>query len=104
MIFCFKAQALVCLMPSRRPSSTELMPFLAVATSHMARNQLVSGSLVAAGPALALRPGAEPLALGAAAQQADEPARPAQPLDHRPAPLLGAVRLAELRLAQAAHL
>src|SRR5205814_6897056 len=37
----------VCLMPRRRPSSTELMPFLAVATSHIARNQLVSGSLVA---------------------------------------------------------
>ena len=34
-------------MPSRRPSSTELIPFLAVATSHIARNQLVSGSLVA---------------------------------------------------------
>jgi hypothetical protein len=47
MIFCFSAQALVCPMPSLRPSSTELIPFLAVATSHMARNQLVSGSLVA---------------------------------------------------------
>src|SRR3954468_6520631 len=47
MIFCFRAQALVCLTPSLRPSSTELMPFLAVATSHIARNQLVSGSLVA---------------------------------------------------------
>src|SRR3954468_16240257 len=47
MIFCFRAQALVCLTPSLRPSSTELMPFLAVATSHMARNQEVSGSLVA---------------------------------------------------------
>ena len=47
MIFCFSAQALVCLVPSRRPSSTELIPFLAEATSHMARNQVVSGSLVA---------------------------------------------------------
>jgi hypothetical protein len=47
MIFCFKAQALVCLMPSRRPSSAELIPFLAVAISQMARNQLVNGSLVA---------------------------------------------------------
>jgi hypothetical protein len=47
MIFCFSAQALVCSMPSLRPSSTELMPFLAVATSRMARNQEVSGSLVA---------------------------------------------------------
>jgi hypothetical protein len=47
MIFCCKAQALVCLMPSLRPSSTELIPFLAVAISHMAKNQLVSGSLVA---------------------------------------------------------
>src|SRR5215213_6606477 len=47
MIFCFRAQALVCLIPSLRPSSTELIPFLAVATSHIARNQLVSGSLVA---------------------------------------------------------
>jgi hypothetical protein len=35
------------LTPSLRPSSTELMPFLAVATSHMAKNQAVSGSLVA---------------------------------------------------------
>ena len=47
MIFCFRLQALVCLIPSRRPSSTELIPFLAVAISHMARNQVVSGSLVA---------------------------------------------------------
>ena len=47
MIFRFSAQALVCLMPSRRPSSAELMPFLAVATSPIARNQEVSGSLVA---------------------------------------------------------
>jgi hypothetical protein len=47
MVFCFSAQASVCLTPSLRPSSTELMPFLAVATSHIARNQEVSGSLVA---------------------------------------------------------
>src|SRR5919107_6267487 len=47
MIFCFRLQALVCLIPSRRPSSTELIPFLAVATSHIARNHVVSGSLVA---------------------------------------------------------
>ena len=47
MIFCFKAQALVCLMPSLRPSSTELIPFLAVTISHIARNHVVSGSLVA---------------------------------------------------------
>ncbi len=47
MIFCFMAQALVCLIPSRRPSSTELIPFFAVVISHIARNQLVSGSLVA---------------------------------------------------------
>src|SRR3954452_14635626 len=47
MIFCFSAPAFVCLRPSLRPSSTELIPFLAVATSHIARNQLVSGSLVA---------------------------------------------------------
>jgi surface antigen len=47
MTFCFSAQALVCLTPSLRPSSTELMPSLAVATSHTARNQAVSGSLVA---------------------------------------------------------
>jgi len=47
MTFCFSAQALVCLMPSRRPGSTEPIPFLAVATSHIARNQLVSGSLAA---------------------------------------------------------
>jgi hypothetical protein len=46
MIFCFMAQALVCLIPSRRPSSTELIPFLAVAISHIARNQLASGSFV----------------------------------------------------------
>jgi hypothetical protein len=47
MIFCFRLQALVCLIPSLRPSSTELMPFLAEAISHIARNQEVSGSLVA---------------------------------------------------------
>jgi hypothetical protein len=47
MIFCFSAQALPCLTPSRRPSSSELIPFLAVATRWMARNQVVSGSLVA---------------------------------------------------------
>src|SRR5215207_9237445 len=47
MIFCFMAQALVCLIPSRRPSSTELIPFLAVVISHMARNHVASGSLVA---------------------------------------------------------
>jgi hypothetical protein len=46
MIFCFKAQALVCLTPSRRPSSIELIPFFAVATSQIARNQVDSGSLV----------------------------------------------------------
>src|SRR3954451_13675497 len=59
--------------------------------------------LVAAGPALDLRPGAEPLALGAAARGADEALRPPELLDHRPALLLGAVGLPELRLAQAAH-
>src|SRR4051795_5531922 len=58
---------------------------------------------VAAGPALDLRPGAEPLALGAAARGADEALRPPELLDHRPALLLGAVGLPELRLAQAAH-
>jgi hypothetical protein len=47
MIFCFRLQALVGLIPSLRPSSTELIPFLAVAISHIAKNQLVSGSLVA---------------------------------------------------------
>ncbi len=47
MIFCFIAQALLCLTPSRRPSSIELIPFLAVATRWMARNHVVSGSLVA---------------------------------------------------------
>src|SRR3954466_3870944 len=60
--------------------------------------------LVAAGPALDLRPGAQPLALAPAAQRADEAGRPAQLLDDGPALLLGAVRLAELRLAQAPHL
>ncbi len=33
--------------PEPAPSSTELIPFLAVVISHIARNQLVSGSLVA---------------------------------------------------------
>src|ERR671912_161238 len=47
MIFCFRLQALVGLIPSRRPSSTELIPFLAVAISHIARNHVTSGSLVA---------------------------------------------------------
>src|SRR4051795_9979649 len=57
--------------------------------------------LVAAGAALDLGPGAEPLALARAAQRADEALRPAQLLDRRPAPILGAVGLPELRLAQA---
>ena len=47
MIFCFIDQAVVCLTPSRRPSSTEEMPFLAVTISWIAKNQVVSGSLVA---------------------------------------------------------
>src|SRR3954453_18281498 len=69
------------------------------------RTSIRAGSslLVAAGPALDLRPGAEPLALGAAARGADEALRPPELLDHRPALLLGAVGLPELRLAQAAH-
>ena len=57
--------------------------------------------LVAADAALDLGPGAEPRALDAAAQGADEPGGPAQLLDRRPALLLGAVGLPELRLAQA---
>src|SRR3954447_12771799 len=46
--FRFSAQALVCLIPSRRPSSTEVIPSAAVAISRIARNQRVSGSLVLA--------------------------------------------------------
>ena len=117
MIFCFMAQALVCLIPSRRPSSTELIPFLAVAISHIARNQLVSGSLVAwkmvpavsetwcrqarhwiFGRVLSHLP-SQPPQTGQT-----NPDGPAQFLDHRPALLLAAVGLAELRLAQAPHL
>ena len=108
---------MVCLIPSRRPSSTELIPFLAVAISHIARNQLVSGSLVAWKMVPAVSETwcrqarhwifgrvLEPRALAAAADRADEARGPAQLLDHRPALLLGAVGLAELRLAQAPHL
>jgi len=81
----------------------------------MAKNQAVSGSLVAwkivpavsevwwrqtrhwtLGRVLSRVP-----ALGAAAQGADEPGGPAQLLHRRPAPLLGAVGLPELHLAQA---
>jgi hypothetical protein len=39
---------LVCLIPSRRPSSTEVTPSAALLISRIARNQLVSGSLVLA--------------------------------------------------------
>jgi hypothetical protein len=46
MIFCFMAQAVCCLTPSRRPSSIELIPFFELATSQIARNHVVSGSLV----------------------------------------------------------
>ena len=46
MIFCFIAQAVPCLIPNRRPGSTEENPFLAVTTGWMAANQTVSGSLV----------------------------------------------------------
>ncbi len=46
--FCFKVQALVCLIPSRRPSSTEVIPSAALLISRIARNQLVSGSLLLA--------------------------------------------------------
>ena len=47
MIFCFMVQAVGCLTPSRRPSSTEEMPFFAVTIKWMATNHSVSGSLVA---------------------------------------------------------
>ena len=46
MIFCFIVQAVVCLTPSLRPSSIEEMPFLAVTIRWIARNHVVSGSLV----------------------------------------------------------
>ena len=47
MILCFTAQAVGCLTPRRRPSSTDEMPFFAVTIRWMAANQSVSGSLVA---------------------------------------------------------
>ena len=47
MIFCFIAQAVGCLTPRRRPSSTEEIPFFAVTIRWTAANQVVSGSLVA---------------------------------------------------------
>ena len=47
MILCFTAQAVGCLTPRRRPSSTDEMPFFAVTIRWMAANQTVSGSLVA---------------------------------------------------------
>src|SRR4051812_31285507 len=107
--FCFRLQAWVCLIPSLRPSSTELMPFLAVTTSHMARNPgrqrqfggVEDGAggergLVPAGPALDHGPGAEPRALARAAARADETHGPPELLHHRPALLLPTVRLPEL--------
>src|SRR5688500_13049435 len=45
MIVCFRLQAWVGLTPRRPPSSTELIPSLAAATSHMPKNQEGSGSL-----------------------------------------------------------
>src|SRR5919107_4368739 len=59
---------------------------------------------MAAGPALVLGWGADPLPLETATSRADEAGRPAQLLDHRPAQLLAAVGIAELRLAQPADL
>ena len=47
MILCFTVQAVGCLTPRRRPSSTDEMPFFAVTIRWMAANQSVSGSLVA---------------------------------------------------------
>ena len=47
MIFCFMVQAVGCLTPRRRPSSTDEMPFFAVTIRWMAANQVTSGSLVA---------------------------------------------------------
>ena len=46
MIFRFIVQAVACLKPNRRPSSTEEIPFFAVTTGWIAANQTVSGSLV----------------------------------------------------------
>ena len=46
MILRFIVQAVACLTPNRRPSSTEEVPFFAVTTGWIAANQTVSGSLV----------------------------------------------------------
>ena len=46
MILRFIVQAVPCLTPSRRPGSTEEIPFFAVTTGWIAANQTVSGSLV----------------------------------------------------------
>ncbi len=46
MIFCFITQAVACLTPSWRPSSTDEMPFFAVTIKWMAANHVVNGSLV----------------------------------------------------------
>ena len=43
---CFTAQAVGCLPPRRRPSSTDVTPNFAVTIKWMAANQSVSGSLV----------------------------------------------------------
>ena len=40
-------QAVVCVMPSLRPSSIDEMPCLVCVIRYMARNQVVSGTLVA---------------------------------------------------------
>ena len=47
MILCFMVQAVGCLTPRRRPSSTEEIPFFAVTIRWTAANHSVSGSLVA---------------------------------------------------------
>ena len=46
MIFCFIVQAVACLTPSRRPNSTDEMPFFAVTIRWMAANHTVNPSLV----------------------------------------------------------
>src|SRR5215212_10936265 len=102
MIFCFSAEALVCLMPSLRPSSIDRADAV-LGGGDQPHGQEPYGErqlggvedgaggerdLVPARAAPDLGPGAEPRTFGAAAERADEAPGPAQLLDHRPAPLL----------------
>ena len=99
MICCFIVQAVGCLTPSWRPSSTDEMPFFTVTIRWMAENHTVNGSLVALIDRMA-RWKAVP---GMAAARTDETATPAQPGQRGEALLFDSEHLAKLRVVQPAH-